>query len=60
MIAFPRLVLYATAQTAGASLGGLLLRRGFGSRNFRVGEYTIDTELVPVSEACWVSCSPSC
>jgi glycerol uptake facilitator-like aquaporin len=47
----PRALLYVTFQTAGAALGGLLLRVGYGSRDFKVGGCWIDTDIVPVSDA---------
>ncbi|KAH7353588.1 MIP transporter [Plectosphaerella cucumerina] len=51
LVTFPRLVLYVSAQTAGASVAGLALRSAFGLRNFVVGGCVIDSALVPIGDA---------
>ena len=51
LTSFPRMVLYVAFQTAGASLGGLLIRAAYGSRDFVAGGCHIDTALVPVGDA---------
>lgn len=48
---FPRMVLYIAAQTAGASLAGLLLRSAADSRDFKVGGCFLFTDLVSVRSA---------
>lgn len=48
---FPRLVLYLAGQTIGGAVSGLLLRAAFGTRNFSAGGCSVDTTLVPSSDA---------
>lgn len=47
----PRAVLYVSFQVIGASLGGLLVRAGYGNRDFKAGGCYLFPELVPVQDA---------
>ncbi|RAH82807.1 MIP transporter [Aspergillus japonicus CBS 114.51] len=51
LITLPRAVIYLAAQTLGGTLAGLMLRAGYGSRDFAVGGCAVNTSLVPVREA---------
>jgi glycerol uptake facilitator-like aquaporin len=50
LTSLPRMILYVAFQTAGGSIGGLLLRVSYGTRDFLVGGCAIDTTLVPVGD----------
>lgn len=47
----PRAVLYVCFQLLGASLGGLLVRAGYGSRDFKTGGCWLFPDVVPVQSA---------
>lgn len=47
----PRAVLYIVFQTGGAALGGLLVRAGYGTRDFKTGGCWLYDDVVPVSNA---------
>jgi glycerol uptake facilitator-like aquaporin len=51
LTSFPRMVLYISAQSLGATLAGLLLRACYGSRNFVTGGCTFDKGFVPTRDA---------
>jgi glycerol uptake facilitator-like aquaporin len=51
LCSFPRAVLYLSFQTAGAALGGLLLRAAYGTRDFQVGGCWLYPEFVPTGDA---------
>ncbi|KAH8649722.1 aquaporin-like protein [Tricladium varicosporioides] len=51
LCSFPRMVLYVSFQTAGASLAGLLVRAAISTRDFKVGGCWLYTDHVPVSSS---------
>jgi glycerol uptake facilitator-like aquaporin len=53
LCSLPRMVLYISFQTAGASLAGLMIRAAYGSRDFKTGGCFLFTEVASVSSA-WV------
>lgn len=51
MCSLPRAVLYMSFQVLGGALGGLMVRAGFGTRNFKVGGCWLFSDVVPVRDA---------
>jgi glycerol uptake facilitator-like aquaporin len=51
LCSFPRAVLYVTFQTGGASIGGLIARVTYGSRDFKTGGCWLYTDVVPIGDA---------
>ncbi|KAF2149172.1 aquaporin-like protein [Myriangium duriaei CBS 260.36] len=47
----PRMILYVAFQMAGASLGGLLVRAGYGTRQFKTGGCWLFPEEVEIMDA---------
>lgn len=51
LCSLPRAVLYVAFQVLGGTLGGLFVRVGYGSRDFKVGGCWLFPDVVPVRDA---------
>ena len=51
LCSLPRAVLYISFQLLGATIAGLMVRAGYGSRDFKVGGCWLFPEVIPLREA---------
>lgn len=51
MCSLPRAVLYMAFQLLGGTLGGLMVRVSYGTRNFKVGGCWLFSDVIPVRDA---------